>query len=603
MIKKIHVRGWKFFIQILKEISTFLTSSIKRKMIFIMVGTLFVVVLIINAVTFEISTSLQINDAKANDAMKVQFIIENLDETVSSINSLVESISQDSEIQSILGQSQNNQDSIDQINKVLLSKTTYSSEVLESLYLFDGDNVISRLNFQNSHNIYGVGVDELRLKKHRYDTVGRINWRMNDGKIYIDKAIRQRDSLKLIGYITISLKKDYLKQRLQSEEYRYTYVFDENGNNLVSSNMDSSINSEELFSKAKKHLDGQPILLKVEPFGDMLFTTNISEFGDWRVVSLVPVKEIAKGSVLIGWWIIVIGLFAILLGIIITWISTNRIIAPLYDLKEVMDQVETENFQYSVDIYSNDEFGRLGRSFNRMMEKINYLISEVFQRELAQKESEYKALKAQINPHFLYNTLDTIRWLSVYKESEKVEKVAISLAQLLKASLMEGKEMIPIKNELEYINAYLYIQKNRFQDIDVSIHINDSIEDLFIPRFVLQPLVENSFVHGLENKVGKGSLTISATAFYQDLKIRLIDDGVGINEEELKTLLEASADATPHNKKGTGNGLKNVHRRIQSLYGDKYGLSIQSSLNIGTIVEITIPILQETEVSVLSKSE
>lgn len=176
-------------------------------MIFIMVGTLFVVVLIINAVTFEISTSLQINDAKANDAMKVQFIIENLDETVSSINSLVESISQDSEIQSILGQSQNNQDSIDQINKVLLSKTTYSSEVLESLYLFDGDNVISRLNFQNTHNIYGVGVDELRLKKHRYDTVGRINWRMNDGKIYIDKAIRQRDSLKLIGYITISLKR------------------------------------------------------------------------------------------------------------------------------------------------------------------------------------------------------------------------------------------------------------------------------------------------------------------------------------------------------------------------------------------------------------
>ena len=324
----------------------------------------------------------------------------------------------------------------------------------------------------------------------------------------------------------------------------------------------------------------------------MLLTTNVSESGKWRVVSLIPVKEIAKGPELIGWWIFVIGCIGVLIGIIITWVSTNRLIAPLYDLKKVMDQVETDNFQHTVHIHSHDEFARLGRSFNQMMEKINYLISEVYQKELVQKELEYKVLKAQINPHFLYNTLDTIRWLALYGETEKVERVAISLAQLLKASLKESKEMVPIKTEMEYIDAYLYIQKTRFEKINVSINMDDHILNLYIPRFILQPLVENAFIHGLEKKIGSGSLIISGTQSVKGIKIRIIDNGAGIGDEKLTTLFNDTINQNLE-RRGTGTGLKNVHKRIQTLYGEEYGLSIQSSLNTGTIVEVLLPAFEE----------
>ncbi|WP_160118454.1 sensor histidine kinase [Bacillus sp. V59.32b] len=577
---------------VLRTMIKFLDSSIKRKMIVMVVVTLIFVVGMIDIVTYGVSINLQMNDAKANDARKVQFVIENIDETISNMSSLMDSISQDAEIQSMLSNS--SVISVSNLEKIIFSKTSYSSNIFEHLYLYDNQKLIIKLNFNSGNKTNRNMINQTTFNKYRFDTVGRTSWRIENGVIYIDKAIRQRESLKILGYITIALKEDYMKQRLQSEEYRYTYVFNENGDVIVSSNKIAELNLDELYSRAKQEPNGIPTQLNIKPFGKMIFTTNISEFGKWRVVSLVPVKEIAKGPELIGWWIMIIGFLGILVGIIITWKGTKRLIAPLYQLKQVMDQVETGYFKQNVNIQSNDEFARLGRSFNRMMEEINHLISEVYQKELSQRESEYKALKAQINPHFLYNTLDTIRWLALYGESKKIEKVAISLAHLLKASLKESKEMIPIKTEMEYINAYLFIQQTRFEKINVSIYLDEDITNFFIPRFILQPLVENSFIHGLEKKVGNGNLIISGSVSHQSLTIRVIDNGVGMNQEEAQLLLSAKEDEHIDIAKGTGKGLKNVNKRIQALFGEEYGLSIQSSLDTGTIVEIMLPAIKHS---------
>ncbi|RFU61003.1 sensor histidine kinase [Bacillus sp. V59.32b] len=589
---KFRYKGLQAMKDVLRTMIKFLDSSIKRKMIVMVVVTLIFVVGMIDIVTYGVSINLQMNDAKANDARKVQFVIENIDETISNMSSLMDSISQDAEIQSMLSNS--SVISVSNLEKIIFSKTSYSSNIFEHLYLYDNQKLIIKLNFNSGNKTNRNMINQTTFNKYRFDTVGRTSWRIENGVIYIDKAIRQRESLKILGYITIALKEDYMKQRLQSEEYRYTYVFNENGDVIVSSNKIAELNLDELYSRAKQEPNGIPTQLNIKPFGKMIFTTNISEFGKWRVVSLVPVKEIAKGPELIGWWIMIIGFLGILVGIIITWKGTKRLIAPLYQLKQVMDQVETGYFKQNVNIQSNDEFARLGRSFNRMMEEINHLISEVYQKELSQRESEYKALKAQINPHFLYNTLDTIRWLALYGESKKIEKVAISLAHLLKASLKESKEMIPIKTEMEYINAYLFIQQTRFEKINVSIYLDEDITNFFIPRFILQPLVENSFIHGLEKKVGNGNLIISGSVSHQSLTIRVIDNGVGMNQEEAQLLLSAKEDEHIDIAKGTGKGLKNVNKRIQALFGEEYGLSIQSSLDTGTIVEIMLPAIKHS---------
>ncbi|GIP21169.1 sensor histidine kinase [Paenibacillus sp. J22TS3] len=576
------------------SLRTYLSSSVKRKMITMVVIMLIFVVSIIDMVTYIVSFNFHLKDAQSNDAQKVQFMSENMDDAISYMGKLMDSISQDVELQTMLQASQQmSYEQRRQLEQVLLEKVMYSTDKFESVYLFNTEDFLVKLNYNPSGNPNIQDDVQSRLKKQRYDTVGRITWRVNNGVIYVERAIRQRDSLKMLGYITISLQDDYLKQRLQSETSRYSYVFDEKDNLLVSSSEDPKINAQDLLTRAKDKAVGVPTLLEVEPFGEMLFTTYVSDQANWRVVSLVPLKEISKGTELIGQWIIGIGLIGVLVGVVLTWLSTKHLIAPLHDLKKVMDQVETDEFDQKVDIKRRDEFGRLGRSFNRMMHKINYLISEVYQKELAQRESEYRALKAQINPHFLYNTLDTIRWLSMYGENKKIENVAVSLAHLLKSNLVDGKEMIPVQSELDYINAYLSIQKTRFENkIQISIHIEDSLKELYIPRFVLQPIVENSFVHGLENKIGTGHLSIIGVRDTQYVKLRVIDDGVGIEENKRRVLLQSNGEENPGSAKGTGNGLKNVHKRIQMLFGEPYGLTIVSTENSGTIIEIILPIVK-----------
>ncbi|WP_052429699.1 cache domain-containing sensor histidine kinase [Paenibacillus borealis] len=577
-----------------RALLTYLSSSVKRKMILMVVVMLILVIAIIEIVTYAVSINFHLNDAKANDAQKVQFISENMDDAISYMGKLMDSITEDSEIQSMLLQTnQLTYEKLSSLEQLVVSKILYSTDKLETVYLFNTQQFLVKLNYNTSGLVNNKDDVQSELKKQRYDTVGRITWRVNKGVIYIERAIRERDSLKMLGYITISLKDDYLKQRLQSEPYRYSYVFDEQDRIVVSSSEVPDIHVEDLLRRAKLQSAEGPSLLNMEPYGKMLFTTFVSAQEGWRVVSLVPLKEISKGTELIGRWITAIGVIGVLLGILLTWFTTSRLIAPLHALKQVMDQVETDRFDQQVRISRRDEFGRLGRSFNQMMGKINYLISEVYQKELAQRESEYRALKAQINPHFLYNTLDTIRWLSMYGENDKIENVTISLAQLLKANLADHREMVPVRSELEYINAYLAIQKTRFESrITVSIHMDDDIAELWIPRFILQPIVENSFVHGLENKVGPGNLSIIGIMDGGSVRFRVIDDGVGIEAQKRDRLLEFTGEVDLGSAKGTGNGMRNVHKRIQMLFGESYGLTINGMPGSGTIVEIIVPVME-----------
>ncbi|WP_342437197.1 sensor histidine kinase [Paenibacillus sp. FSL L8-0436] len=576
-----------------RALLTYLSSSVKRKMILMVVVMLILVIAIIEIVTYAVSINFHLNDAKANDTQKVQFISENMDDAISYMGKLMDSITEDSDIQSMLLQTnQLTYEKLSALEQLVVSKILYSTDKLETVYLFNTQQFLVKLNYNTSGSVNNKDDVQSELKKQRYDTVGRITWRVNKGVIYIERAIRERDSLKMLGYITISLKDDYLKQRLQSEPYRYSYVFDEQDRIVVSSSEDPDIHVEDLLRRAKLQSAERPSLLNMEPYGKMLFTTFVSAQEGWTVVSLVPLKEISKGTELIGRWITAIGVIGVLLGILLTWFTTSRLIAPLHALKQVMDQVETDHFDQQVRINRRDEFGRLGRSFNQMMGKINYLISEVYQKELAQRESEYRALKAQINPHFLYNTLDTIRWLSMYGENDKIENVTISLAQLLKANLADHREMVPVRSELEYINAYLAIQKTRFESrITVSIHMDDDIAELWIPRFILQPIVENSFVHGLENKVGPGNLSIIGIVDGGSVRFRVIDDGVGIEEQKRDRLLEFTGEVDLGSAKGTGNGMRNVHKRIQMLFGESYGLTINGMPGSGTIVEIIVPVM------------
>ncbi|WP_123043036.1 sensor histidine kinase [Cohnella candidum] len=578
--------------QLLRNLNDYFFSSVKRELMLMVTATIILVVGAIVIVTYNVSIDLQMKDAKANDAAKVRFIGDNIDETVITINRLMDSLTQDTEVQALLNIPESpTLSEIRQLEDLFLSKAVFSSDMFNAIYLFNTRDLLFRLTLGSS----APDKQTLNYNKYRYDTIGRTTWRIDNGTVYVEKSLRQRESLRTIGYVSIEINKEYLRNRLQSEGNRFTYVYDENGGMLVGSREDPALNTEDLFALAKQEQNGEPHVVKIPPYHDMLLTTRLSEYGKWRVVSVVPVKELARGPELIGLWISIIGILGALSGFVVFWYASRRLTAPLHDLRKLMDLADVDNFQHQANIHRRDEFGRLGRSFNHMMRKINFLISEVYQKEIAQKESEYKALKAQINPHFLYNTLDTIRWLAMYGETQKIEKVAVSLSQILRASL-NSKDMVPIRTEMESIDAYLAIQKNRFEHrITVAVHFDERIMDLLIPRFVLQPLVENSFIHGLEPKLGKGSLLIQGSLGTNGVTIRIIDDGVGMDEQRARELLEERKPAGIVSATGTGSGVNNVHERIRTLFGEAYGLSIVSSPDSGTIVEVVLPAKQEQQ--------
>ena len=219
-----------------------------------------------------------------------------------------------------------------------------------------------------------------------------------------------------------------------------------------------------------------------------------------------------------------------------------------------------------------------------MIQKINSLIQTVYQAELLKKEAEYAALQAQINPHFLYNTLDTICWQAKLKNNEDIFETTYSLSRLLRASMSNKDPFVTVKQELDYVHDYIRIQKARYrQRISVSVKVEKEVESVRIPKLILQPIVENAFVHGLEEKGESGVLSVRGILNQEEETVTFVikDDGVGMTEEQIESV---------YSQKEKGFGLHSVHKRIQILYGEAYGLKILSEPGRGTTVILRVPI-------------
>lgn len=563
--------------------------SFKRKMIILMIFILLSVVILIEVVIYNVSIPLQMKSAMNENTQEVTYISDRLDMAISNTDWFLNALTMDAEIQQILkkpyGSSLEEHLLNFDLEQAMNSKSILESDKIENIFIYDTQKY--RGSVLNSHEF---NREYLQLNKELYNSEGNIHWKVEDSKVYINRAIRDRKSLKLIGYLTVSLNLRYFQEMINTATKRYTYIVNENGQLMMGNEAASAVNFSQVMEKAKGLSQNKSEIIKIAPLGEAIIIANTSHYTLWSTISIVPLSQVATETRLMAKWIIGIGIVGVFIGTLITWISFQHLMHPLKELIRVMKRVDQDNFDLQVNIQQNDEFGHLGNSFNRMMNKINYLVSEVYIKELRRKEAEYKALKAQINPHFLYNTLETIRYLAEFDETDKIMRITIALGRLFKASIDNKNDYSCVRDELVYINAYLMIQNTRFQDkVNVYMNVDDVIMGYLIPRFILQPLVENAFVHGLENKIGKGNLMIKGWAGQETIHFQIQDDGIGMTPERLDELFDADR-ATPEEKKGTGTGFLNVHNRIRMLYGDAFGLTVQSSPNVGTIVEAKMPI-------------
>ena len=325
-----------------------------------------------------------------------------------------------------------------------------------------------------------------------------------------------------------------------------------------------------------------------------LYSISRSEKTGWTVVDCTNVKELLSKSRQAQSVYVLTAIILVIVALLFSRFMARSITLPIQKLRDSMKKVQEGDFSVSdVVVDSKNEIGSLTKSFDVMTHRIHELMEQNVHEQEEKRKSELKALQSQINPHFLYNTLDSIIWMAEGKKNEEVVLMTASLARLLRQSISNEDEVVPIANEVEYARGYLTIQKMRYKDkLEYQIEVDSSI--LYIPliKLVLQPIIENAIYHGLKYKESKGLLIVKGFMKDGNAVLQVIDDGVGMDEETLAHIY----DKHKVNYHSNGVGVYNVQKRLKLYYGEDYGITYTSELGKGTTATITIPGRQEGQI-------
>ena len=283
-------------------------------------------------------------------------------------------------------------------------------------------------------------------------------------------------------------------------------------------------------------------------------------------------------------------MLAVFVALVMVTVISYSITAPIRELSNAMRQVEQENFDIEIRSRRKDEIGHLITSFTYMVGRIRQLIYEVYQKKIEQKNAEIRALQAQINPHFLYNTLDSINWMLIERDEQDISDVVVSLGEILRYAIGGQNHLVPLRSEVRYIESYLFIQKNRLEErLNYQWELDEEALDVLVPKLIMQPLVENAVIHGIEPLKKGGMLLMKAWVEEETLLIRVTDNGEGMNQEELEALREKLS-----RKDEIENiGMRNIQRRIELTFGLEQAMEIQSVKGEGTTITIRMDVCRE----------
>ena len=370
------------------------------------------------------------------------------------------------------------------------------------------------------------------------------------------------------------------------EEKGYIFVLDAEGNivyhpkqqlmygGLKTENIDAIMECEE------------DSLIIDEGGESKLYTMSKSKRTGWTVVGAAYTSELLKNNEQAQMWYLLVASILLLAVIGISGIISREITKPIRSLRDSMRKVQNGQFDTHVEVITENEIGSLGRSFNLMTSEIRALMEQNVYEQKQKRKSELKALQAQINPHFLYNTLDSIIWMSEAGENDEVVEMTSALARLLRQSISNDQEEVELEKEIEYVKNYLTIQKMRYKDkLEFFIYVDPRVAHVPVIKLVLQPLVENAIYHGIKYKETKGNLKIYAKPVDGRVEIVVADDGSGMDED----VMEQIFDEHRKEQKRNGVGVPNVQKRLQLQYGSEYGIRYESVKGAGTKVVITIP--------------
>ena len=405
-------------------------------------------------------------------------------------------------------------------------------------------------------------------------------------RICVAKAILDLDTMQPLGYMNIVYENSYFQDILTDNSTQYSgasYVLDTDGRIMVT-NREQYVG--EKFPIELEHIrNSKNSRYDIFSSAQVFYYVGNQMPNGWTLVQTVSVKEFYRDMnrlILISAGII---LAVLAVSLLFVRYATAKIANPVKALMESMKNLGKDNKYPRVEIVSHDEIGMIGLEYNKMAENIEILIEKVYKMELTQKQAELEFLQMQINPHFLYNALDTISWTAIGEGNEEVSEMTIALAELLRATIKK-ESFISLREEMKTVKDYLLIQQKRFGDrIQAEYKVDERAYDCLVPNFILQPLIENAIIHGLEPKIGNGEIFIEIRKVDSCLKFLIADNGVGMTEDEKEHLYTACRE----NCDRQAIGLKNVYRRLLLCYGEESIPVVDSEEKQGTRISFSIP--------------
>lgn len=419
---------------------------------------------------------------------------------------------------------------------------------------------------------------------HRYGT---------DEVVSLALAVRDPIDSSIIGVIVVDLVLDFIRQATDDVtfgESGFLFVVDTNGQ-VVYAPVNSTVYR---VNTAWLDTGSSGSLIRTINNNDFEILFSESQYTHWKTVGVFSLPEVLTIVSSTERFTIVISLLTLAFAVMAAYFFTASIDRPLRKLRSLMKQAEEGNLNVAFNSRYNDEIGQLGKSFNNMIAEIRGLISLVYTEQKSKREAELKTLQAQIKPHFLYNTLDTIQWLAQQHGAADIVEIVGALTTLFRIGISKGREMISLHDELDHIRSYLVIQKSRYEDkIAYAIDADTALLNLRVVKLILQPLVENAIYHGIKERRGNGMIRISVSRDGPVLLLAVADDGVGIPPARLAQL-QTALHTGAAGQDGIGYGIFNVNERIRLTYGPEYGLSIDSELGLGTTVTIRHPVIERS---------
>ncbi len=422
-------------------------------------------------------------------------------------------------------------------------------------------------------------------------------------KIFLIREVLNRTSNEVLGTLVCKVNEDYLFGTIHdflTYNIQNVSIYNEKGLTLYSYNTfneDYKKASEELLKKSK------PNGFYSESYnGDTIYLAyNEIPKLNWKLAVFISSNQLLADMKKALYTILILCLITLPIWLVLIYTIYRDIINPIYLLVDSMDKIEKGNTGITVSHDRHDELGYVFKTFNRMSEEITRLINKVYKESLMMKDAQIKALQAQINPHFLCNTLETINWKAKLYGVDDISEMVTALSSIIDANLDRNNEkMIPIRRELEYIDNYnLLIQKRFGKKITFIKSIDDAALDYRIPMLLIQPLIENSIYHGLETKKGGGTVELIISIEEDMLLIIVADDGKGIDDNTLKKLKQSMEENVENQYESrTKIGIMNVHRRIKLIYGSEFGLNIFSESGKGTTIILKLPFNEDQGVGI-----